>query len=80
MILGQVEMPAEPCAHPVALEAEEDWGLVLLFRQAQAGRLAGVREEPMTKEKLVGSWRLVSFKATAGDKSAILSRTSGWIC
>jgi hypothetical protein len=22
----------------------------------------------MTKEKLVGSWRLVSFKATAGDK------------
>jgi Lipocalin-like domain len=69
----------------------------LLSCQAQAGLLAGIREEPMkllrtsalaatvafgtiagsapseaqgtmTKEKLVGPWQLVSFKATAGDK------------
>ena len=33
-----------------------------------AGSAPSKAQETMTKEKLVGPWQLVSFKATAGDK------------
>src|ERR1700732_3573359 len=33
-----------------------------------AGSAPTEAQETMTKEKLIGPWRLVSFKATAGDK------------
>jgi len=35
---------------------------------AIAGSAPSEAQETMTKEKLIGPWRLVSFKATAGDK------------
>jgi hypothetical protein len=35
---------------------------------AIAGPAPSEAQETMTKEKLIGPWRLVSFKATAGDK------------
>ena len=45
---------------------------------AIAGSAPSEAQETMTKEKLIGPWRLVSFKATAGDKvSYPLGETSG---
>jgi hypothetical protein len=35
---------------------------------AIAGSVPSEAQETMTKEKLIGPWRLVSFKATAGNK------------
>jgi hypothetical protein len=35
---------------------------------AIAGSAPAEAQQVMTKEKLIGPWRLVSFKATAGDK------------
>jgi hypothetical protein len=41
---------------------------VIVAFGAIAGSAPSEAQETMTKEKLIGPWRLVSFKATAGDK------------
>src|SRR5215510_5428423 len=41
---------------------------IVAFATTIAGSAPSAAQEPMTKEKLIGAWRLVAFKATAGDK------------
>jgi hypothetical protein len=41
---------------------------IVAFGTTIAGSAPSEAQETMTKEKLIGPWQLVSFKATAGDK------------
>jgi len=41
---------------------------IVAFATTIAGSAPSEAQETVTKEKLAGPWRLVSFKATAGDK------------
>src|SRR5215475_1889584 len=53
---------------PMKLLSTSALAAIVAFATTLAGSAPSEAQETMTKEKLAGPWRLVSFKATAGDK------------
>src|SRR6516162_3628293 len=53
---------------PMKLLSTTALAAIIAFGGTIAGSASSEAQEAMTKEKLVGPWQLVSFKATAGDK------------
>src|SRR5262245_4400806 len=53
---------------PMKLLSTRALAAAVAFGTTVAGSAPSKTQETMTKEKLVGPWQLVSFKATAGDK------------